>query len=90
MVDALACFRLTRLVTADLIMARARFWLAGAPGDGTIKRKRTWYFVTCPWCTSIWIGAALVALTWAWPRGWCFPAAALAFSAVAGYLAERT
>ena len=81
--NAGATFRLTRLTTRDTITERPRQWIKRRKGNG-------WYdFVTCPWCTSIWIAGGVVALTWAAPRAWMFPAAVLTFSAVAGFLSER-
>lgn len=40
----------------------------------------------CPWCVSVWIGAATVPLLWAWPTSpiLLIPALALAASQVAG------
>ena len=44
----LACYRLTRLITADQITLPFRTW---------ILDRSTWvgYLVTCDWCLSIWI-----------------------------------
>lgn len=88
-VDALAVYRLTRLVTTDTVMAWPRAWLSGALHRSPPKRRRTFFFLTCPWCTSIWLAAGVVALTRYVPREWCYVAAGLAFSGVAGYLAEH-
>jgi hypothetical protein len=85
--DALATYRLTRLVTDDTITEPIRHWLGGwDPAVLRVSRPRTWDFITCPWCTSVWIGAGVVALTALWPVEWAYGAAALAFSAVAGFL----
>lgn len=46
--------------------------------------------VTCPWCISVWIAAPVVAVTALVPLVWQYAAAALALSAVAGFLAERS
>jgi hypothetical protein len=92
--DALAVYRLAVLVTKDEITARLRVWL-GRPwaisSDTGKSRVRWWAFslVICPWCISIWIGGGVVALTYLTPGVWQYPAAALAFSGVAGFLAER-
>ncbi len=44
----LACYRLTRLVTADQITLPIRTW---------VLDRSTWagYLVTCDWCLSIWV-----------------------------------
>jgi hypothetical protein len=51
-----------------------------------VGRPRTWYFITCPWCVSVWAGAVVVVLTKYLPTGWQWIALALAFSAVAGLI----
>lgn len=46
------------------------------------------YLLTCPWCISMYLGAAAATLVWAWPEGWWrWPALALAASAATGFLA---
>lgn len=83
-VFALAVFRATRLVTEDSITEPIRRRLD--------RRPRLVAFLECPWCVSMWLaGAAVVELEkrWVW---WIFYPAALvlAFSAVAGSLAEHS
>lgn len=80
----LAVARLTRLVNEDAILDRPR---------AAVQRSKTHdslvYFVTCPWCVSIWVGAGVAAAVWAWPCSWWVqvPLLALAASYVTGYLA---
>jgi hypothetical protein len=76
-VDALATYRLTILVTRDAITE-------------PLRRGRRAIFWACTWCTSIWIAAVVVALTRFWPTEWQYPAMLLALSAVAGYMGERS
>jgi hypothetical protein len=83
LVDALATYRLTRLVVKDTVTERFRRWFAHRY-EGPLV-----YLSTCPWCMSIWIAAAVVALTWGVPLAWSYVAAGLAFSTVAGYLSDR-
>ncbi len=78
--DALACFRLTRLMVADTITAPLR--------DRAPARLRE--FITCPWCVSVWLAGAIVALQALASGPWLYASAILAFSAVAGLLAELT
>ena len=83
-VDALAVFSLTILVTRDVITEKPRQW---------IKRRlglHAFDFITCPWCTSVWIAAAVVALTVFVPSEWKYVAYLLTCTAVAGFLAERS
>jgi hypothetical protein len=83
LVDALAVYRLSRLVTRDTILRPARRWLT-ARYEGMLVE-----LVGCMWCVSVWLAAAVVALTWWLPYWWSFPATGLAFSAVAGWLGDR-
>jgi hypothetical protein len=86
-VDALAVFRLTKLVVDDEIFADAREKLLDRfhPDETKIG-----YLITCPWCVSIWAGGAVVVARAVAPRAWDLAAQALAFSAVTGLVAERT
>jgi len=46
--SVLSCWRLARLVTVDEVSLPFR--------ERVGKRGDTWaYFVTCPWCVSVWI-----------------------------------
>jgi drug/metabolite transporter (DMT)-like permease len=83
-VYALAVARITRLVTDDKIFDKPRNKiLAAAPDD-----SKTAYFVTCAWCVSIWVAAAVAPIAYLWgTHPWSFiPALALAFSYLAGLL----
>jgi hypothetical protein len=85
-VFALATARATRLARADEILSRPRRWLITRWGT-TSKMA---YFITCPWCLSIYFGTmsavAFVALSHvSW---WLIIPAALAFSYIAGLLAR--
>lgn len=96
----LATFRLTRLLIKDKIIepwrdrAQIRFesaWLAKDPA-GRKPDPDKWlspgaYFLTCPWCVSTWVGAAVTGATWPLHR---FPVpilVAIAASGVTGLLA---
>jgi Protein of unknown function (DUF1360) len=59
------------------------------PYPSPLGARRLYTLLTCPWCVSIWLGAAVVALTRFAPSAWQYAALALAFSGVAGFLAER-
>jgi hypothetical protein len=83
-VDALATYRLTRLLVIDEISRPARAWLG--------QRYTGWfvYLTSCIWCMSMWVsGLVVVLLTYFAPYAWSFAASLLAFSAVAGYLGSR-
>lgn len=82
-VDALAVYRLTRLITRDDI---------STPMRKAITKRWEGPLVTlvgCPWCISIWLGAGTVLATYFAPYWWSFVAMLLALSAVAGYLSGR-
>lgn len=78
--DALAVFRLTRLILDDSITAFIRNPIVKNGPDKAME------LFTCPWCMSVWMAAAVVALQSTVPSLWIYPAAVLAFSAVAGLL----
>jgi Protein of unknown function (DUF1360) len=85
-VDALATFRLTRLLVEDEITSpiRKAVWKRYDPSDSKLG-----YLFTCPWCVSIWVGAGIVAARYAAPAQWEPVARVFAGSAVTGMIAER-
>lgn len=85
-VDALAVFRVTRLIVEDEITADLRSaWFERHDPAAT----KLGYLVTCPWCTGFWVSAAVVAARAAAPKAWNPVAKVLALSAVAGILQSR-
>src|SRR4029077_8759400 len=88
--DALAVYRLARLVSVDTITSPWRE-LVRAQAFRTegiqISGAWTWVFelVSCAWCMSVWFAAGVVALTKFIPGVWQYIAMGLALSAVAGY-----
>jgi len=98
--DALAVFRLTRLVVLDAIADPIRRRLLGSrPGTTrtlsgervlVVARPRLAEFLACPWCVSIWAAVAIVALQAFAATACVYVTAVLAFSAVAGLLADRS
>lgn len=83
---ALAVARLSVLVTDDRITeAPRRALLRRAKEGGYLE-----YLAVCQWCVSVWIGAIAAFVWWNWPDAWWSlgPAAALAFSFVAGKLSQ--
>ncbi len=82
--DALAVYRLTRLTQRDTITAGPRSWMHKRYKGGWLLE-----LVTCPWCMSFWIGLGVALATYFAPFAWSWPAAALALSAVAGWLTDR-
>lgn len=107
-VDALATFRLTRLVTEDYLTARPRerfirhaYLSAGKRllppaldrAAGTLPYTDTdppklAVLITCPWCSGVWVAAGVVLARHLAPTWWHPLSLVLAFSAVAGLLAE--
>lgn len=88
-IDALATHRLTTLVKDDKILedVRAAVWSRyGSPEDEDAHKLS--YFLTCPWCLSIYLGTLVSGLRLLWPNGWRPVAKALAFSTVTGLLSE--
>lgn len=87
----LATARLTRLITTDRLTEYPREWVVAwavgrKEGDSLLA-----YLVVCPWCVSVYVGAAGGAAWWAWgdTRAFLAVCAALAASHVTGWLATR-
>jgi hypothetical protein len=62
----LACWRLTRLVTADdfPLIAKPREWVIGEDGTAHEGRWYHWFgeLISCYWCASGWISLGLTGL----------------------------
>jgi len=82
-VGALAVHRITRLALEDRITEPFRERVQEAAPEGRLA-----YFVTCPWCVSMWVGAGWAALTVAAPAVARPLGAVLAWSSVTGLLAS--
>jgi hypothetical protein len=82
---SLAVFRLTRLITTDLILSPVRglIWRKFPPSGNGIG-----YLITCDWCTSIWVASPVFALYKIWPTPTMFVCGILAVSAAAGILSR--
>jgi Protein of unknown function (DUF1360) len=88
--DVLATYRLTTLVKDDKITEDLRHFVwrrYGEPGDDDSNKVS--YLLTCPWCLSVYFGAAAVAGRALFPKVWGPAAKALTYSALTGLLAER-
>lgn len=81
LLDALAAFRLTRLVTADTLTERPRDAL-------TARSDFAANLLGCPWCSGFWAAVGVVAAARLVPRQWAPVRDALAFAAVVGLLSE--
>lgn len=83
--DALAAYRLTRLITRDSLPGLAHL------RDAALDRWQgsAWAeLIECPWCVGFWIACAVLAIHALAPGLWPWAAAALALSAVTGLLSE--
>ncbi len=102
LLDFLAAFRLTRLITADSILDGPRDALVKmAYGNSDEANDGEWadfamadpqapplaVLVTCRWCMGWWCALAVVIARRRFPRAWAPIAEALAFSAGAALLA---
>ena len=56
---ALAVYRLTRLITTDVILNkyREKIW-----NKYPIEKEGIGYLITCDWCTSIWVSSLVVVM----------------------------
>jgi hypothetical protein len=85
--DALASYRLTKLVRDDFITQPVRdavFEHSGPP-----ERSKLAYLINCPWCLSVYFGVALQVVRWRRPGMARLVSRSLAVSALTGLLAER-
>lgn len=82
-VDALAAYRITHLITDDTVpFGSAREYILNRwPGSLAAE------WVECPWCAGMTIAAGVIAARALIPRWWTHPATALACSAITGLLA---
>lgn len=85
-VDAVAVYRITRLITRDSLplIARPREAAERRWGDRALGE-----LVVCPWCVSWWVGLAVIAGRLFLPLWWTPVALAFAYSAIAGLIAEH-
>lgn len=84
--DALATWRLTRLVTRDTFppVEVARYRLMASDAPESVK-----YLAECPWCISFWLALAVQLARRVVPRTWAPVAIALGYSGLVGLLEER-
>jgi hypothetical protein len=88
---ALATARITRLVTTDRLTLAPRRWLLRRLTDRYGDESVLAYLIVCDWCVSVYAAAGV---TGAWVKAgdtlWFqAPAAALALSYAAGWLASK-
>lgn len=88
--DALATYRLTKLVIDDKITedVRSKIFKEIHRLPKPMQAKVS-YFLTCPWCVSIWAAGFLGLLRLKAPNLADYLSTLLAASAVTGILAER-
>jgi hypothetical protein len=85
--DALASYRVTRLLVSDGIIDR--------PRDALMERLRRRErdklveLIECPWCTGFWVALGVVVARRLAPRVWDPIARVFAYSAAAGFVATR-
>lgn len=89
-VDALATYRLTKLVIDDYITndLRQKAFQELAKLPSPLARKAE-YLLTCPWCVGIWAASFLIGLRLIAPSLAEYLNSLLAASAVTGILYER-
>lgn len=87
-IDALATFRITRLLVLDDITEPIRKpvqnWLLDR------HMRKLYELTSCGWCLGFWVSCGVVTARATAPRLWHPLALALAYSAVTGIIAEST
>lgn len=82
LVDGLATYRLVKLIRDDRITEPVRE--AVETSQGPPEKSKVTYLVNCPWCLSIYFGAALTLGHRRWPAATSVFARSLALSAMTG------
>lgn len=85
-VDAIATYRLVRLLQQDTITEKPRNWIMKQPVIARHPELAT--LLDCPWCLSVWIGFGVAILRRTAPRLWGIAGPALASSALAGVITQ--
>lgn len=86
----LAIARVTRLVTSDYLTERPRHYLVRKLLRGK-QETMSAYLLLCPWCMSVYVGAAGAGAWYVWGATMWYQAVVLALAAshVTGVLASR-
>ncbi len=88
-VDALAVYRITRLVVDDVILDAPRERMFGwLDGRSSARPSKVAELLDCSWCVAVWVAFGVVGLRGVLPRAWAPVARGLALSAVAGLISE--
>jgi hypothetical protein len=87
LVDALASYRLVKLVKDDRITEPARE--AVQDRTGPPEESKVSYLMTCPWCLSVYFGAALTLGRLRWPGTTNAVARTFALSALTGLATQH-
>jgi hypothetical protein len=82
LVDGLATYRLVKLIRDDRITEPVRDAVESAQGPP--ERSKVTYLLNCPWCLSIYFGAAVTLGRHRWPRAAEALSRTLALSALTG------
>lgn len=82
---SVATYRLTRLITTDTILERARekVWKKFPPHQNGIG-----YLITCNWCASIWVATLVFSMYKISTEPTIFVSTILSLSAFAGFLSR--
>jgi Protein of unknown function (DUF1360) len=86
-VDALASYRLVKLVRDDRIFEPVRETVVERQGPP--ERSKLSYLLNCPWCLSFYVGGALTLCRGRWPDATEAVARTLALSALTGLASQH-
>lgn len=95
LVDTVAVYRLTKLITEDYLTEDLRLLLLDKfpavidKRTGQKRRSKIAYFINCPWCVSIWAAAFIFTLRKINPELTTYLSSILAASAVTGVAATK-
>ncbi len=84
-VDALAVYRITRLIYQDDITGPLRERVYIKFGDESFISE----LIRCPWCVSVWVAGGVAVADGVLPKAWEKAARPLALAAAAGIIAHH-
>jgi hypothetical protein len=85
LVNSLAAFRITRLVTQDTITGKIRERLIEKFGEESPLSE----LIQCNWCTGVWVAGGVTVASRLFPKTWEKTATMLAYAAITGIIADK-
>ena len=85
LVLVLAAYRLTRLITTDLVLEKFREWV----WTKKPQHSGVGYLITCNWCTGFWVSLAVILCYLILPSATFVVSLVLSTSALVGIISSK-